>query len=128
MGEAKMEDFVRKARDLMKQWWVRHIGDLPRAYSFILLAPISDEVLELRRFLNQTNTFPTTESLIEYINSDDPFDRPSFLREYDDLICNATSFLQEPECIKRYYRSVTRLFLDLDSKEVEIVATEMLDP
>jgi hypothetical protein len=129
MGMTAIIDMVRRARDGMKQWWKRHIGELPKAYPFITLVPIDEEFREIIRFVNETNTFPTADSLIFFLNLDDPFARSAFLREYDDgLICNAENFLKEPECIKRYHRGVARLFLDLTSSEVEIVANELLDP
>jgi hypothetical protein len=129
MAETIMD--VVRARDEMKRWWKKHIGEeLPKAYPFILLVPLDDAFRDLIRFVNQTNTFPIADSLIFFLNHDDPFSRSSFLREYEDgLVCNAENFLVEVECIRRYYRNgATRLFLDLTSNEVDIVAAEMLDP
>jgi hypothetical protein len=117
-GEDRMERKLEEIRNWMKQWVIKHLGDIPRAYPLeivysCMLDPKAKSVID-------TATPFLAKSVVHYINHDDPFvddDNDEILFEVrlpngTMIECTPANFLN-PDCISAYYYgSSVRLFLD----------------
>ncbi len=109
---------IEVRRKEMKEWAVKVFGDIPRAYPLDIVYSYAPR--EIRSVIDASTPI-LAESVIWYINYDDPFvrydeDEVMFrVRLSDDTMidCTPANFLH-PDCIGTYYyrRSFARDFLD----------------